>query len=581
MDIKQIFSEKNLKAFIQEMNAQKPDGFLVMNSLSRTEKNGKALDFLDDYERTIEKYFEKLTFGYSSLEREKTQLIFIKETYKIMEKELFLWKSYLSIRADIFLLYLNTEPEKIENAFLSKLDELSGIEDFDNMAFIGHNILDLNKKETRKEYAATYSSAIYQALIDVHYNKLGDHPIELLNDLLKALEEVEKYSESNPYFHHERLMIYRSLADAHNDLANKNIAIEHALEQFNHWEDIKDSQYHSQKAMTLFEQLQINKNFETKPIEAVLKKLHHAYLLDKNHHACEYFTIKYTLHSLKITNFADIQKLLSKYEQLYFELSIEKDELEIVQWVSEMKRALEWKKNQLPSKFITEEYDHMRSLMSRFIDYDSSNENCSKLANAFSLLSKETHDLNLQETYLNQSKKYYEQLLSTKSKSFYDVSNYVTVIKQLIKIKRALAANPHIENYIELILHELENLNNDSNDFSNTIFCAETYLFIFENSSSYKNNNLLDKAEAYYNGGKDLGNDHFTQPYYGLAKIAILRGDLLLSQKILKTCDEIFSNEYHAHEFKECLDDSVFSPLSSFIKSLHSSRQKTIKSLGL
>jgi tetratricopeptide (TPR) repeat protein len=82
------------------------------------------------------------------------------------------------------------------------------------------------------------------------------------------------------------------------------------------------------------------------------------------------------------------------------------------------------------------------------------------------------------------------------------------------------------------------------------------------------NKETLKQAQKQFEHSISLANDFYTQPYYGLAKTFLKLGDKEECLKVLEKCGNVFTEEYHTHDFKEIIDDDDFEEIHEFIPEL-------------
>jgi tetratricopeptide (TPR) repeat protein len=95
-------------------------------------------------------------------------------------------------------------------------------------------------------------------------------------------------------------------------------------------------------------------------------------------------------------------------------------------------------------------------------------------------------------------------------------------------------------------------------DFQLSVYHGD-YLYDYaEYLEGFSNRDTLLEAKKQFEDSRILAKDFYTHPYYGLAKTVLRLGNKEECLKILKVCGEIFSNEYHTHDFDEIIDDKDF-----------------------
>ncbi|MEH0155572.1 hypothetical protein V6R21_15605 [Limibacter armeniacum] len=95
-------------------------------------------------------------------------------------------------------------------------------------------------------------------------------------------------------------------------------------------------------------------------------------------------------------------------------------------------------------------------------------------------------------------------------------------------------------------------------DFQLSIYHAD-YLYAYAGLiEQFNNRATLIKAQQQYEESRVMGKDFYTKPYYGLAKVALKLGNKSECLDTLKKCGEIFSNEYHTHDFSDIIDKNDF-----------------------
>jgi tetratricopeptide (TPR) repeat protein len=107
-------------------------------------------------------------------------------------------------------------------------------------------------------------------------------------------------------------------------------------------------------------------------------------------------------------------------------------------------------------------------------------------------------------------------------------------------------------------IHIFKEAQKKVHDFQLSIYHAE-YLYDYAKYlEGFSNRETLLEAQKLFEDSRILAEDFYTHPYSGLAKTALRLGDKEECLKILKVCGEIFSDEYHTHNFDEIIDDTDF-----------------------
>ncbi len=181
--------------------------------------------------------------------------------------------------------------------------------------------------------------------------------------------------------------------------------------------------------------------------------------------------------------------------------------------------------------------------------------------------------------YFEIASRYYKKALKINDQTWY-LPHYVSdMFQEMAIIQLKNKETQKAKELFEQGFTIFEKAQTKVTDFQLSIYHAEylyQYAHYFEN---FTNTHTLLNAKKYFEEALILGKNFYTSPFYGLAKIALHLDEKEECLTILKKCGEVFSNEYHTHDFKEIIDEKVFeeirTELQKIITELENSKPKS------
>ncbi|BDD11935.1 hypothetical protein FUAX_43670 (plasmid) [Fulvitalea axinellae] len=510
----------------------------------------------------------------------RADLDFFEKCYSVFQDEgAWVWYSWQQVRVELLRKYFETDASERDPYFRSRLETLADREDLGNIRFLADDILDMECPENREAVIDALHDCVYQYLYDIHCGKMGDDPIFFLEEVLDNLAYLEELEREGPLCE-EKLQVYLVLFKKYPDRERKRVAIEKALEQFDHWDEAtkKKDDFHSQRAEALFKYAKFENRLDHEVVGEIMDELERAFATEEDLALRQFLQLKYDLW-IAFGEDKALVKTLETFEKRQFEKDKEKDLYNILEWINAKRDLTEWMRKELPDALIQREKLMMAMALPDLTDYKTESPGrLGALGNAFYKQALEMPECLQQYRYFCRALGFLTKQIHLAEDKRYLVYTYGKVMRKAVQYLKNKGEDIIADRYLNSALSEFErSYQAIGKDLSMCLHYADFLLFVAEKGVDFDAPQLWKRAGDFYRIAKGEGDTFYSQPYIGLAKVALLQGDRPTAEEYLRTCDELFSNEYHAYDFKEFANDSVFDPVRDLIKQLIEARRKLVR----
>ncbi|MCT4615588.1 MAG: hypothetical protein N4A49_12020 [Marinifilaceae bacterium] len=161
-------------------------------------------------------------------------------------------------------------------------------------------------------------------------------------------------------------------------------------------------------------------------------------------------------------------------------------------------------------------------------------------------------------THLKIAYNYYKKAVEIENATWINV-HYLSSILEKMSIYQ-LRGNNKIEaiNLYKEALEVLKEAKMRLTDFQHSLKYGETLYNYAQFIENFENKETLNQAILCFEESCELGEKFYTQPYYGLAKTYLrlkMKDKALVA---LNECMDLFSNQYHIHNFRDIIDNEHF-----------------------
>ncbi|WP_196892951.1 hypothetical protein [Aureivirga marina] len=419
----------------------------------------------------------------------------------------------------------------------------------------------------------TYDSEFCQSHYDYMCGKFNE--LDWIFDLLKTVENIKILSPDFDQYLYYKAHIYEMLSSVSKQKQEKLEYNQLCLDYLNQYlkENKESVTTLNDIAQNIFVRCQLQNDFPKKNLNKIKELLLEAIIIERKEENQRGF---FAFNGMAIHSFLDRQYsfLGLKFEnyQFYFKdfqtdfkkiilPFAEKDPIIYFHWIETLSRITEWIK--YPSEEtcrISQEdvaliWKEIKKLSKHIRNLKLEDEHfLTSIGHLFHKIAKHELDLEFFEIALN----YYQNAIIVNPKTWTNPHYASETLKDMafIHLKKGRK-----ETAKKLFLQGntiYENAEKEINDFQLYIHYADflmEYAKCFEN---YTNKETFLECKKLYEKSKALGKNFYTGPFYGLAKTNLLLGNKDTCLEILNECCDIFSNEYHTHNFDDILNDEDF-----------------------
>ncbi len=393
--------------------------------------------------------------------------------------------------------------------------------------------------------------------------------------LMDWIEKIKILSTNFDQYNFYKGHVYEMLSNESKEQKSKiefnNLCIVHLRKQLeNNDEDVT---LLIDLAQNIFQCCKLTQDYQSQIFNEIkalfLKALH---LERKEEHQSNFFgfngssisgflNISYSFLALSFNNSINIhQEFIAAFKKAINSYT-EKDPSIYYHWAETLIQITDWinypkiETCRISQEVVDAVWQEAKAVLSLATDLRSNNEHfLTSIGHLFNRIAEKEASFSYFEIAFN----YYYKALEINGETWsnpYYASNALRMMA-LIRLK-----NKEQEESIKLFNQGLcifEEAQKKINDFQLSVYHGD-YLYDYSKYlESFSNRETLLKAKKHFEDSCILGKDFYTHPYYGLAKTMLRLDDKEECLKILKVCGEVFSNEYHTHDFNEIVDDKDF-----------------------
>jgi len=227
-------------------------------------------------------------------------------------------------------------------------------------------------------------------------------------------------------------------------------------------------------------------------------------------------------------------------------------------WAEELLHITEWKMNpkselcKISELTIKEIWEETKTVLENIETPNSENEQY--LIHTGFLFSK----IAVRETsiyYHEVAYQYYRKAYSINNKSGASLHYASDSLRSIAYIQLKQRMLPEAERTFRKSLDLLKQVQHTPNDYQ---FYVQLGDFLFEYAKIFEhflNKETLADAKHQFEKGIELGENLYTQPYYGLIKTLYRLEEYDECIGLIRKCREVFSNEYYTHDFNGIYED--------------------------
>lgn len=453
-------------------------------------------------------------------------------------------------------------------------------EDPDKMDSLFQVLRETGSVEEKEELADGYLSLFSQCQYDYQCGKFDDRDeIEALKDwVAKIMVLTPEFEHENYCLGHVEEMLSSSTKDQRQSLAHCRKSIEHFRLQVE--QGPEDVDVLINLAQALIRQCEIAQDFPDAPMREAAQLYCQAMLLErKKEHQHEFFAfngsgIHHFLHSayrLLEHEQAETQAhhgmFISTFKHAVQPLA-EQDSLVYYHWVDTLFNVMSWAEHAEKYRGMSfpglyeELWSEIQQLLPQISRLDGTQEHfLSSLGHLFHKSAAIDKSIPLYETAL----RYYRKALELKGDSWPNPTYAAGTLQDMALLALEQENSAQAQSWFEQGLHIYQIAQESIDDFQLSLNHGE---YLFEYARLFEDFTIREtllQAQRRFRESREMGKDFYTGPYYGLAKVALRLNDRQGCLEILQACKEVFSNEYHSHDFREILDDADFSEVREFL----------------
>ncbi|PIB34365.1 hypothetical protein BFP72_02470 [Reichenbachiella sp. 5M10] len=456
-----------------------------------------------------------------------------------------------------------------------RIEEAQRLENFNGLDRLFEELREKGTQEEKDALADAYMSIFSQCQYDYACGKFNEREDVLL--LLDWVDKMRALSVEMSHYYYFLAHVHNMLSEVSDDPEEKREWADQAINDFKRQliQTPEDSDVLEDIAKSLFRVCQIKGQFPREEMMELREYLLSALMLErKRDDQPGFYGFKGSaIHSYLITSY---ELLLDPTSRRYHDefLQAMRDALmPHVQkhnpmvgyhWVDTLLRIARWSVDRkgIPASFIDDMTENLTKDLNLLIPHLQKlilkdEHFLSALGHLFRQLA--TPDQSM--AYLDQAIDYYQQASGLNRKDWNAPylagkaawNKYLWLLEkgEQEMAKVALAQGQEI-------LYRAEA---NVEDFQLSLLQGELCYAYARDFEKFSNCGTLEKAKAHLEKSIDLGQQHYTQPYYELARVLLRLEGSEACLDSLRICRGIFSSEYHTHDFREIMDAPEFEEL--------------------
>ena len=424
-----------------------------------------------------------------------------------------------------------------------------------------------------------YISNFEESHNDYNCGKLNN-----LDDIWEMMAWLEKIKKLNPdleYYYFSKAHVYKMLSSVNKEQDKKIKFNNLCIANFRKQREInsEDVTLLIDLANNIFTNCILTQNYQKQKFDEIKALCIEAIHLErKEEHQSNFFgfnglaineflDISYAFLGLSINNNVIIHQEFIYAFKKAIEPYLKEDPAIYYHWANTLERKASWGEHAIEGmgKLSQEEIDDIwkdvKGVLSLATNIKSNDEHfLTSIGHLFTKIAERE----LLYSYFEIAFQYYSKALAINNKTW---SNPLYTSSALQSMALIRLQNGEREESIQLFKQGLQIFDEAQKKVSDFQLSLNNGDYLYDYAKyleNFSNQDTLIAAKKQFEDSRILAEDSYTSPYYGLAKTLLRLGDKDESIKILTDCGELFSNEYHTHDFKEIKDDKDFDEIKGY-----------------
>lgn len=416
-------------------------------------------------------------------------------------------------------------------------------------------------KEEKQACVEGYEAYIHQCYYDHACGKFNE--LDEILSLLTLVDHIHQLDASFEEYHFHKGCIFEMTSEEDTSKEEKLKWMEKSLYHFQQQSNLK-SEVQVLLAITrcMLEEGRINNDFNAKKVDDVLNVFLEAFHLERKQANTNYYTNGNTISSIlnvayeflfsPMVNGKELHEIILTSFKRETQKYVVTQPIIYYHWVDTLIRITErWKER----SELGDIWGDIEKYASKITHLDSEQEGfLTTLGHLFTKIAKRKNSLLYFEISLN----YFLKAIELNNTTWYNPHYASSVLKEIALIhiqgKREKEAQIAFKEGREIF----EKVYDYVDHFQFHLQYGE-YLYEYAKYvERFENEEILLRGEIEFEKSKQLGKDFYTGPYYGLIKVALRLKQNAKAFDLLYLTGEVFSSEYHVHDFNEIITDDEF-----------------------
>ncbi|MCX2681962.1 hypothetical protein OOZ15_18570 [Galbibacter sp. EGI 63066] len=463
----------------------------------------------------------------------------------------------------------------------NRIDEALKQENITGLDKLNKELLSMGSAEEKEALADAYLSMFGQCQYDYMCGKYNEEAG--IWELLDWVEKAKKLYPEMDNYHYCRGHVYDMLSEVNTDKKEKLDLMEQSRTCFRAQLDVtpKDSDLLVHLAESILKQCHFEEKYPASTMNEVQALFVSAIKMERaSDDQPTFFGFKGIAISVFLNTCYEL--LLHRESRLYHSPFLqsfksiltpylEGNPIVAYHWVDTLMRIAAWRAEReldpvvFDDDFDVEVWTEINKLLENLKDLTFSDEHFSVfLGHLFNNAAQKNENTE----FLDQAIRYYLQAHQINNQSWAYPHYIAKCLKEkaiwLLEKGKRKGAKACFDQGFTL----LENAQAHIEDFQLSLTHGDFLYEFAKLFETFSNRETLLQARQHFEKSITLGRQFYTQPYYGLAKTILLLDGTQACLDVLQDCGEIFSNEYHVHDFMGIIGDPDFKDVQNEIPKL-------------